>query len=302
MTIFDDAVISLLPLIPKSLVKWVSDRYVAGPTLDDAIEVAKGLNAKGVMATIDMLGEHVKRRKEAEEAVESYKNVLARIEKEGINSNISLKSTHLGLEIDKEFCYGNIMEVVEEAEKYNNFVRIDMEDSNCTEGTLDIYKRILGGHKNVGVALQANLRRTAEDARELSTPEGNFRLCKGIYIEPQDVAFQAMPEVNENYKRILRIMFSGGAYVGIATHDDELINFAYRLIEEKGMNDDEYEFQMLLGVREKLREEIVSKGHKMRVYVPFGAEWYDYSVRRLKEHPQVARYALKEILKWEKFA
>jgi proline dehydrogenase len=284
--------------IPAPIVSIFAKSYIAGPTLYDAVRVTHDLNNKNMMATIDILGEFISTKDEAT----FYKNecikILDTIKKEGLNANLSLKPTQMGLLLNKEFAFENIKEIVAHAKELGNFVRIDMEDTPCTDDTLEFFRRLreeFPGH--VGTVLQAYLRRTPKDIENLSDGLLNFRLCKGIYNEPRKLAYKDPYIVNQNYIYSLEKLFQKKAYVGIATHDEKLVFEALRLIEKYGLKREEYEFQMLLGVDEELREIIVSGGHRLRVYVPFGKDWLPYSRRRLKENPNIARHALKQFFK-----
>ncbi|HHL72897.1 MAG TPA: proline dehydrogenase [Bacteroidetes bacterium] len=294
MNLFNRAVVTTLPMVPKPIVRRVSSRYIAGSTLGEAINTIRTLEQEGCCATLDILGEHITDKAAALEAVESYKQALQVIAAEGVDSNVSLKPTQLGLTFGEEFCYENIRAVVEEAKKQRNFIRIDMEDSGCTSATIRIYDRLRAQYDNVGLVIQAYLRRSLQDIRSLF--EGgkvNARLCKGIYIESRDIAYQDMEIINANFTLLLEEFFKNGAYVGIATHDEKLVWHALRLIDKYQLKPDAYEFQMLLGVDEQLRRIIVNAGHKLRVYVPFGVHWYAYSLRRLQENPKIAGYIIK---------
>lgn len=296
MSLFDKLVVWSLPLVPKPIVGYFSKNYIAGSKLDDAVRVVKDLNAKGIMATIDLLGEEVAHREEAEEAAEMYRTILRRIDEDNLDANISVKPTQMGLKIDKDFCYQNIKSILEQAVSLNNFVRIDMEDRTVTTDTIELFLRYKDEFENhVGMVLQSYLRRTADDVRNLVKYKVNIRLCKGIYNEPRTDAYKQMPIINENFKYCLEMLVKGGCYVGIATHDEILVWHGIKTVEEMELKKDEYEFQMLLGVDEKLRDIIVSAGHRLRVYVPFGKDWYPYSTRRLKENPQMAGYVFKAI-------
>jgi proline dehydrogenase len=284
-----------LPLVPKFIIGFFSKKYIAGSTIEDAIEKIKQFNAKGIMATVDILGEEIKREENASKVVDQYKEVLKAIETHQLDSNISIKPTHLGLKIDKEFCFNNIKSIVEEANKYKNFVRIDMEDHTCTTDTIEIFLRLKETYSNVGVVIQSYLRRTLDDVDKLSKHKANLRICKGIYIEPRHIAYKKRSIVNENFKYALKKLLGAGCYLGIATHDEELVWHALSQIDEFNLKKDEYEFQMLLGVTEELRDILVSAGHRMRVYVPYGEHWYAYSMRRLKENPNIARSIIKNM-------
>ncbi len=291
----------ILPLMPRRLVWIFSRKYIAGESLDDAVRVCRALNAKGIRITIDLLGEFISRLEEATANKEAYLVIIDRIEKEKIDGNYSMKPTSFGLLIDPEACYRNIREIVGRAASYGNFVRIDMEDSQCTTLEIELFRRLkeeFPGH--VGLVLQAYMKRTLQDIREmeeLHTPAAplNFRLCKGIYVEPAEIAFKDYHEINRHYLDDLEYMFAKGIYAGIATHDKPLVDGAYRLIEKYRVPATGYEFQMLYGVTPELRQSILEKGHPMRVYVPFGKEWFGYSTRRLKENPKMATHIIKAL-------
>jgi proline dehydrogenase len=285
-----------LPLVPRPIVRRVSRRYIAGEGLADAVETVRALNAEGFMATVDILGESVHDRALVRRALDDYREALHAIGQKRLDSNVSIKPTQFGLKIDFDLCLASVRALVEEARGLGNFVRIDMEDSSCTSATLDLYARLRSeGFDNVGVVLQAYMRRSLADARALP-PQANVRVCKGIYIEPEDVAFKERDLVNRNFARMVEELFDRGAYVGIATHDEEVVYEAQRLIETRRLPHTAYEFQMLLGVAETLRKVIRRDGHRLRVYVPYGAEWYAYSLRRLKENPRIAGYILSGLL------
>jgi len=295
MSLFNKLIIVTLPLVPKFLVYIFAKKYIAGPDLEDAVKLITEFNSKGICATIDLLGEEIKNREEALQVVASYREVLATIVAHKLDSNISIKPTHLGLKIDKEFCYQNIRDLVLEAKKNNNFVRIDMEDHTCTSDTIDVYLRLHKDFQNVGVVIQSYLRRTIDDLNLLIRHKSNLRLCKGIYAETREIAYKDPEIINYNFVYSLEKLLASGCYVGIATHDEKIVWQALSLIDKLKLKKDEYEFQMLLGVDEQLRNIIVSAGHRLRVYVPFGKKWYVYSVRRLKENPNIARNVIKNI-------
>ena len=284
-------------MVPKPIVRFFAKRYVAGDKLQDAVDVVKKLNQNNIMATIDLLGESATKIQECEDAINIYDEILNAIETFKLTANISIKPTQLGLLIDKELCYNNIVRIADNAKKHNNFVRIDMEDSSCTHDTIDIFEKILKTHTNVGIVLQAYLRRSVSDIQNLAKQKGNFRLCKGIYIEPREIAYKDGEIVNNNFAQLVETAFRNNCYAGIATHDEKVVWQALKLIDEYNLSKDEYEFQMLLGVDEQLRNILVKQGHRMRVYVPFGKKWYAYSMRRLKENPKIAIYTIKAIFK-----
>ena len=290
MTLLDRAIVWLLPAVPRPVVQRLSSRYIAGPALDDAIRVVGRLNAKGKLATVDVLGEEITNADEARAITGHYHDVLARIDEEGLDANVSVKLTGLGLELDLELCRENLEAVVVDAATRGNFVRIDMEDSSTTNRTLELFRSLRAdGHENVGVVLQAYLRRTSDDLTGLD----NVRLCKGIYVEPEEIAYRDFDEVRANYVRCLEALVDEGAYVGIATHDEYLIGEALRIVRD--LPSERYEFQMLLGVRPDRADELVAAGHRLRVYVPYGTHWYQYSVRRLQENPKMAGYVAADL-------
>jgi proline dehydrogenase len=298
VTILDRAIVRALPAVPRPVVKLLSSRYIAGTTLADACEVVRKLNAQGKEATLDVLGEEVKLREEATALRDAYRRALETIEEEGLRSNVSVKLTALGLKLDRALCRADLAAVVEEAAQFGNFVRIDMEDSSTTDDTLALYRELRDeGHDNLGVVLQAALKRTIADIEALADLRPNVRVCKGIYVEPPEIAYQEDETIRLNFLDALEALFERGSYVGIATHDDWLIGEALALIERRGLGRDDYEFQMLLGVRPELGDELVREGHRLRIYVPFGRRWYEYSIRRLQENPKLAGYVALDTLK-----
>lgn len=300
MNILNQLIVSIVQMMPQNIVGFFSRKYIAGETLEDGINVVKQLNAKGIYATMDVLGEAVKNQEESIDAKNKAMEVLDAIEKHRLMANLSIKPTQMGLLIDEEFAYQQILELVKRAHEINNFVRIDMEDSSTTDMTINLYKRIYQQYKNVGVVIQAYLKRSFDDVVVLNKLGTNYRLCKGIYVEPASIAIKDRQAIRENYLKILKQMFIDGNYVGIATHDKYLIDVAYKMIREMNIPKDKFEFQMLLGVREDLRDKINNDGYKIRIYVPFGKDWYAYSVRRLKENPSIAGHIVKSFLTFGK--
>ena len=298
---FNKLIASILPYFPKKFIWIFSRAYISGVTMADAMRVSKELNAQGVRVTLDVLGEFIKSLDEAEENKQEYLDLIEETQRNGINGNYSLKPTSFGLLIDKEVCYRLMREIVAKAASYNNFCRIDMEDSPCTDLEIELYRRLHAEFpKNVGLVVQAYLKRTYSDLEnmlDMNTPEipTNYRLCKGIYIEPAEIAFKKYEEINQHYLEDLEFMFRNRIYVGIATHDKPLIEGAYKLIKKYDVPKNMYEFQMLYGVTPKLRQSIVDGGHVMRVYVPFGEKWFGYSTRRLKENPKIASHIIKAL-------
>jgi len=293
-------IVFVVQLLPKSVVGFFSKRYIAGVTLDKAVDVVINFNKKNIYATLDVLGESIKNKSEALESKKEALEVLDAIVKHNLKANLSIKPTQMGLAIDEQFAYEQIAELVERAKQINNFVRIDMEDSPYTDATFRVYKKLREKYDNVGVVVQAYLKRTYDDVVELDKMNTNYRLCKGIYVEPASIAYKDKQEVRDNYLKILERMLKDGDYVGIATHDIYLIEGAYKLIKELNIPKDKFEFQMLLGVKEDLRDKINADGFKIRIYVPFGEKWYAYSVRRLKENPQMAGYIFMNLFSFKR--
>ena len=298
MSLLDKAVSLALPAVPKPIVGFFSKRYIAGSSRDDAFRVVRELEREGAMSTLDILGEFTTSIAQANAHADEYVELIRRIASEGLGSaNVSVKLTALGLLIDGKQCLDNMRSLLRAAEETNGFVRIDMEDAPCTDRTLSIYRTLRREHPGrVGVVLQARLRRTIEDVSALADEPVNFRLCKGIYLEPRSIAYTDPEIIRSNFTWTLERMFERKAYVGIATHDERLVWEALRLIDRFGLSREQYEFQMLLGVEEELRRILIKAGHRLRVYVPYGEEWYAYSVRRLRESPQIAGYAFKALL------
>ncbi len=300
MDALNNLIVRIVQLMPKPVVGFFSKKYIAGETLQDAVDFVKKLNSKGIYATMDVLGESVANKSESIKCKNEALEVLEAIEKNKLMANLSIKPTQMGLAIDEQFAYEQILEIVKKAAQYKNFVRIDMEDSPFTDKTLNLYRRIYADHKNVGVVIQAYMKRSFDDVIALNKIGTNYRLCKGIYVEPAAIAYKGKQEVRDNYLKILDQIFKDGNYVGIATHDKPLIDAAYTRIKEKNIPKERFEFQMLLGVREDLRDKINADGYKIRIYVPFGKDWYAYSVRRLKENPSVAGTIAKSFLTFGK--
>jgi proline dehydrogenase len=288
--------VTTLPLVPKAIVGRVASRYVAGETLDDALRVVRELNAQGAMATVDVLGEEVKEREKASAAVAEYLRVFEAIREGGLDSNVSIKLTLLGLKVDEGFCRDNVDQIARVARGSGNFVRIDMEDSSCTDATLAIYRELQARHGNLGVVLQAYMRRTLADIAALPPEGASVRICKGIYVEPREIAWKGYETVRANYVAALEKLLDQGVYAAIATHDEYLVERAVALLDKRRLPRDRYEFQMLLGVDEQLRRILIAAGHRLRVYVPYGRDWYPYSMRRLRENPEVARHVLKAMV------
>jgi proline dehydrogenase len=297
MSLFDKLIGATVPLVPKPIVRRIADPYIAGETLDDQVEAIREVNAQGFSVASAILGEFVTQRSESEEAVGEYEELLARIDELELDSNIHIKPTHLGLQLDKQFCYDNIKRLLEVAGGFGNRVRIDMEDSPTIDETYEVFFRLHDEFDNVGCVVQACLRRALADVRKLTAVGANVRLCKGIYIEPREVAWLDREVVRKNYALLLRELLAGGCYVGIATHDEWLVWEAFRIIDDLGLDPSRYEFQMLHGVDPELRRIIAAQGHRLRVAVPYGPMWYPYSVRRLRKNPRIARYVLQALFR-----
>ncbi len=296
MGIIDRAIAESVPVIPRPIVRRISRRYIAGDTLEEAVATVKDLNRQGCVSTIDLLGESTESKSDAAQKLKDYKRIVDTLDAHDLASGISVKLTGLGLTLDEELCRANLEEIVLYAARVGRFVRVDMEDSPYTSVTLDMVTGLHERHENVGAVIQAYMRRSLDDVCRLIEAGVTVRLCKGIYDEPRKIAYKDFDTVRQNYIFLLDELLKGGTYVGIATHDEFLIWHALRLIHQQEIPKDRYEFQMLLGVDEELRGILVGAGHKLRVYVPFGEDWYEYSSRRLKENPKIAGYVAKDVI------
>ncbi|WP_297096663.1 proline dehydrogenase family protein [uncultured Draconibacterium sp.] len=292
---------NMLPFMPKKLVWVFSKRYIAGESMEEGLLASKLLNEKGIEVTVDILGEFITTLDEAQRNRDEYTEVIERFTSENVQGNFSIKPTMFGMLLDKEVCYNLLREVVQFAAGKDSFIRIDMEDSQCVDMELDIFRRLRKEFpKHVGLVLQAYLRRTESDLVSLNDLNSanypiSFRLCKGIYVEPENIAFKEYDEVRQHFLRDLKYMFDNKMYVGIATHDKFLVEESMKMIKEMNIPENMFEFQMLYGVTPDLRQMIVDNGHKMRVYVPFGEKWFNYSTRRLKENPKMAQHIIKAL-------
>jgi len=290
-----------IPYMPKKLVWIFSKRYIAGETIEDGLNASRKLNQEKIEVTVDLLGEFITTIQQAEENKNKYLEIIERFTAEGITGHFSVKPTSFGLLIDKEVCFSYIEEVVKKAAEKKRFVRIDMEDSQCVDMELELYRRLQQKYPaHVGLVLQAYMRRTLKDLLDMSTIHQNgtplnFRLCKGIYNEPKEIAYKEFEEIRKHYLQDLEYMLDHHMYVGIATHDKYLVEKAKEMIKAKNIDKSKYEFQMLYGVTPELRSSIVKEGHRMRVYVPFGKDWFGYSTRRLKENPKMASHIVKAL-------
>jgi proline dehydrogenase len=296
MSVVDKAIAVSVPVVPKPIVKRISSRYIAGEQLEEAVSTIRELNREGCVATVDLLGESTDTKADALETLNEYRNVLDALEVNGLDSGISVKLTGLGITLDENLCRSNLEEIIEYAAQTNRFVRVDMEDSPYTSATLDMVMEMREKHENVGAVIQAYMRRSLTDVERLVDAGVTARVCKGIYDEPREIAYKEFDTVRQNYIMLLEEYLRAGVYVGIATHDEHLVLHALRLIHRHDVSKDRYEFQMLLGVDEELRGILVGGGHKVRIYVPYGEQWYEYSTRRLKENPKIAGYVARDVI------
>jgi proline dehydrogenase len=296
--IVDRLIATSLPVVPKPLVRHFADRYMAGETLDDALATVASLNRAGAVATVDVLGEFIHEREQALRTADEYVAVLDAIARERLDSTVSVKLSALGLEFDPDLALELVTRVVEVAAGHGNRVRIDMEHSGLTDATLAVYRTLRErGHDNVGIVLQAYLRRTFDDVRALAELMPSVRLVKGIYIEPPEIAYTERTLVNRNFVALLRELVDLGCRVAVATHDDALVGEARRIADQRRLTPDRYEFQLLLGVKEQLRDRLIAAGHRVRIYTPYGEAWYGYSLRRLKENPSIAGYVARDVVR-----
>ena len=296
MGILDRVIAGSVVVIPRPVVRRISGRYMAGASLKEALPTIRNLNEQGCVATVDVLGESTKSKEDVAETLGEYKLVLDALDEHDLDSGISVKLTAFGLDLDEELCRANLEEIMAYAAERNRFVRVDMEDSPYTGVTIDTVLDFHRRHGNTGAVVQAYMRRSLEDVERLAEAGVSVRLCKGIYVEPRKVAYKNFDVVRENFVYLLEKLMAAGCYVGVATHDEYLVWHALRLVHELGLGRDQYEFQMLLGVDEPLRRILVDAGHKVRVYVPYGKDWYAYSTRRLQENPRIATYVARDVI------
>ncbi len=289
-------IVASLPLVPRPVIRRIASRYVAGESLEQALETVQTLNAEGCMATLDVLGEDIERKEESGRTVAEYLRAFDGIASSGLDCNVSVKLTALGLKLDPRHCRRELARIVDGARRHGNFVRIDMEDSSVTDETIRIFLEARERSEGVGLALQAYLRRSLDDARRAAAVHANVRVCKGIYVEPPEIAFQAREEIRASFAALVDLLLGEGCFVGIATHDPVLVRRALATIDRLSLPTEAYEFQMLLGVGRELTRRLVSAGHRLRVYVPYGEAWEAYSMRRLKENPAIAGHVLKGLL------
>ena len=297
MGVFNQLVVHTLPFVPKSIVGAVSRRYIAGETLAEALEIAADLNRRGFMTTLDLLGEDTRNIEQARRTAMEYRTILEALGKAGIEGNISVKPTQFGLKVDPKLCLELFRGLIEDARSLGYFVRVEMEDATCTEPTMELYQSLLPDFDNVGVVIQAYLHRSKSDVSRIAGLAANVRIVKGVYVEAESIAYRDADTIRSNFLTPSETLLRAGAYVAFATHDETLIQQSFRLVETLGLAPRAYEFQMLLGGQQKLRQTILDSGHRTRVYIPFGTDWYAYSVRRLRENPKIAGYVLRAMLR-----
>lgn len=295
MNIINKIIINTIPLLPKFAVKLIANNYVAGELPQEALQKVKYLNSKGYHVTIDLLGEHINDNTEVKKITSIYSNLLDSIYNESLKCNISVKPTHIGLDISAEEFNNNCLDLVRKASKLNNFVRLDMENSKTTSQTISTFEKINRDFRCIGTVFQAYLKRTYDDILKYHKPI-NFRLCKGIYNESSNISFKNKDEINENYLKIVELAFKKTHYIGLATHDTYLIEKIYELIEKYNVNKNNFEFQVLYGVpMHGWLEKHLKNNFKVRIYLPYGPQWYEYSIRRLKENPSIAKHVAKSL-------
>jgi len=296
MKLINYLIIQIIPFLPKIFVRLVASPYIAGITDDEMLKNVNKLNKKGYKVAIDILGEHVTTKEEATQITERYAKLYSKIDLQNLDANLSIKLTHIGQDLGYNFVKKNLMILIDEAKKYNNFLRLDMENSPYTSETINLYKKAFEIYPNVGIVLQAYMHRSIDDLENLASHMFNVRICKGIYIENEDIAYRDYEKIRENYIDLVKKALRKGSYVGIASHDEYLIDKLYLWIQENKIGANQYEFQILHGVpMEKKLQQLINEGNTVRVYVPYGDNWYDYSVRRLKENPKMAGYIIKNI-------
>lgn len=291
-------ILYLIGILPRWMVHPFAKTYVAGETIEKTVQVVNKMNELGYACTLDILGEHIQSPSKAEKITKDYCNLYEVINKETLNCNISIKLTHIGLELDQKLVENNLQQILRHAESHNNFLRIDMENSPYTQRTIDLYQKNIHNYDKMGIVLQAYLKRSLEDAQTLSTPGFNTRICKGIYNEPSNIAFKERTEIQDNFFLITKEILSGKGFAAIATHDIPLIDRIESWIEQNNISNDRFEFQVLYGVPMGNRlKRLLSKGYTVRQYIPFGPDWFDYSLRRLKENPKIISYVLANLFK-----
>ena len=291
-------ILYLIGILPRWMVHPFAKTYVAGETIEKTVQVVNKMNELGYACTLDILGEHIQSPSKAEKITKDYCNLYEVINKETLNCNISIKLTHIGLELDQKLVENNLQQILRHAKSHNNFLRIDMENSPYTQRTIDLYQKNIHNYDKMGIVLQAYLKRSLEDAQSLNAPGFNTRICKGIYNEPSNIAFKERTEIQDNFFLITKEILSGKGFAAIATHDIPLIDRIESWIEQNNISNDRFEFQVLYGVPMGNRlKRLLSKGYTVRQYIPFGPDWFDYSLRRLKENPKIISYVLANLFK-----
>lgn len=293
MNALDRVVTAVLPAVPRPIVRWVARPYIAGETLADGVRVVRELNQEGYLGALAVLGEFVERAEEVEAAAGEVDELIAAVAREKLDAYVHVKLSHFGLKIDLALCIATLRRLLAAAKARGVFVRIDMEDSSCTDATLEMFDVVRREFDNVGIVIQARLKRSIDDARKLAQVRANVRVCKGIYIEPPSIADQDPDVIRANYMRLVEDLLGAGCYVAIATHDDRLVLESMALVGRMKLDRSRYEFQMLLGVRPPLRRTVRDAGHRLRVAVPYGPQWYAYSLRRFRENPAMAGHVMK---------
>jgi proline dehydrogenase len=284
-------------VISNAATRRMARRFVAGETLDEAIAAARKCNESGMMASLDYLGENVATTTDAQRARDAYMEIFERIAKEKLHANVSCKLTQMGLDLSPEFCEGLVLSVVERAESYDNFLRVDMEGSIYTQRTVELVKRLRARSPAVGTVIQSYLYRSERDIEDLVAYGCRIRLCKGAYKESPDVAFERKPDVDGNYIRLMQALLPSGVYHGIATHDPHMIAETIRWAAAKQISKDAFEFQMLYGIRTDLQRRLVRDGYRIRVYIPYGSDWFPYFMRRLAERPANLGFLIRNYLR-----
>ncbi len=296
MKLINNLIIQIIPFLPKFFVKIVASPYIAGITDEEMLKNVQELNNKGYKVAIDILGEHVETENEANEITSRYISIYDEISKRNLDANISIKLTHIGQDLGLDIVKNNLTKLVRAAKKNNNFLRLDMENVPYTSETIQLYREMFEHYNKIGIVIQAYLHRSFNDIESLSDKKFNVRICKGIYVEDPKLVLKNYNEIRENYIRLVKEALNKGSYVGIATHDEYLIDNLYSWLKENNISKERYEFQVLHGVPMKRKlEKLLNEGNTIRVYLPYGKNWYDYSVRRLKENPKMAGYIIKNL-------
>ena len=296
MQMLNKVIVSLLPLMPRSFVRVFSKRYIAGKTLEKGLEVSRALNRAGCLVTLDLLGEEVDRPQDARASMNECMRILDGLGENQIEGSLSLKLTSLGLKFDRASAHSMVRDIVAYSKRLGRFVRIDMENSPYTDDTLMIYRKLRRDFDNVGTVIQAYLKRSEDDVRNLISENiANLRLCKGIYNEKAEIAYKEKEQIRNSFRKLIDLMADAGTFTGVATHDEPMIEHTLKRAKEGGFSQNRFELQMLLGVTENSRKRLVENGNRMRVYVPYGEKWYQYSIRRLKENPQLAGHILHNL-------